>query len=149
MNAVFGFGEEFAWRGFLLRQFEKTHFIKVALIIGFIWGIWHAPIILMGHNYPDYPIFGVFMMIIWCVLLSPVFLYITLQAKSVIAAAIMHGTLNASVGLAIMCIQGGNNLTVGVTGVAGFIVLFFLTFLFFLYDRYISKQHIMSKPISL
>ncbi|MFO8065956.1 MAG: CPBP family intramembrane glutamic endopeptidase, partial [Bacteroidales bacterium] len=48
INAVAGFGEELGWRGFLVRQFENQKFMKAALIIGLVWGIWHSPLILMG-----------------------------------------------------------------------------------------------------
>ncbi len=149
INAVAGFGEELGWRGFLVRQFEKQKFLKVALIIGFVWGIWHSPIILMGHNYPTYPVFGVFMMTAWCILLSPLFLYITLKAKSVIAAAILHGTLNATAGLSIISLQGGSELNIGMTGLAGFITVTLFTLIFFLYDKYLTKEKIMTKIITL
>jgi uncharacterized protein len=148
INAVFGFGEELGWRGFLVRQLEGKSFVKVSLIIGAIWGIWHAPIILFGHNYPDHPVAGVFMMTAWCILLSPMFLYVTLKSGSVIAAAVMHGTLNATVGIAIMMLEGGSDLMVGATGLAGFIALTGVTLLFFLYDRYISKERIMGKAVN-
>jgi membrane protease YdiL (CAAX protease family) len=42
------------------------------------------------------------MMMIRCVLPSPVFLYIRLRTRSAIAAAIAHGTLNAIAGIAVM-----------------------------------------------
>ena len=149
VNALFGFGEELGWRGFLLRQMNNQKFIKASLIIGFVWGLWHFPIILMGHNYPSYPFIGVLMMIVWCVLLSPLFLYITIKAKSVIAAAIMHGTLNATAGIPLMILYGGSELVIGVTGVAGFIALFILTMIFFVYDKFISKENIMLGKIKL
>ncbi len=149
INAIAGFGEELGWRGFLLRQFENQKFFRAALVIGFVWGVWHAPVILMGHNYPTYPVFGVLMMTVWCILLSPLFLYITIKARSVIAAAIMHGTLNATAGLSFMTLEGGNELTVGVTGLAGFITLIIITAAFFAYDKYISKEGIMLKRIDL
>ena len=148
INALAGFGEELGWRGFLVRQFRNMSFMKAALIIGFIWGIWHAPIILMGHNYPQHPEFGVLMMTVWCILLSPLFLYITIKAKSVIAAAIMHGTLNGTAGLAIMLIKGGDDLTVGLTGLAGFIALIIATTGFFVYDRLVSREKIMTGVIA-
>jgi membrane protease YdiL (CAAX protease family) len=123
INAIAGFGEELGWRGFLQKELSKLDFWKSSLIIGIIWGIWHAPIILQGHNYPQHPSIGVIMMIIFTILLSPIFSYVRIKAKSVIAAAIIHGSLNATVGLAIMPIRGGDDLTVGVTGLSGFIVL--------------------------
>jgi membrane protease YdiL (CAAX protease family) len=123
INAVAAFGEELGWRGFLQRELAELGFWKSAGLIGLIWGIWHAPLILQGHNYPEHPVAGVGMMTMWCILLSPVMSYIRLRAKSVIAAAIFHGTLNGTVGLAILLVQGGNDLTVGLTGLAGFVVL--------------------------
>jgi membrane protease YdiL (CAAX protease family) len=123
INAVAAFGEELGWRGLLQRELGPLGFWPSSLLIGLIWGIWHAPLILQGHNYPQHPQLGVALMTIWCMLLAPIFSYIRLKACSVIAAAILHGTLNATYGLSIMLIQGGNDLTVGLTGLAGFIVL--------------------------
>ncbi len=143
INAVAGFGEELGWRGFLVRQFERMKFWKAALIIGFIWGIWHAPIILMGHNYPQHPVAGAFMMTIWCILLSPLFLYITIKSKSVIAASVMHGTINATGALAIISVKGGSDLLTGLTGLAGFIAIGLIVIVFVFYDIYMSKEKIM------
>lgn len=148
VNAIAGFGEELGWRGFLLKQFKDMNFIKASILIGFIWGIWHAPMILMGHNYPDHPVAGVFMMTILCILLSVIFLYITIKSKSVIAAAILHGTMNATNGISIMLIEGGNDLTVGMPGLAGFIALIIAIAVLFVYDRYISKEKIFANKMS-
>ncbi len=148
INAVAGFGEELGWRGFLLREFEEMKFIKASIIMGAIWGIWHAPIILMGHNYPEHPEVGVLMMMIWCILLSPLFNYITIKTKSVIAASVLHGTLNATAGLSIMLIMGGNDLTIGLTGLAGFIALSIFIAFMYIYDYMISKEKIMGKTIA-
>lgn len=123
INALFAFGEEIAWRGFLARELDGLGFWKKSLLIGAVWGVWHAPIILMGHNYPAHPVAGVFMMIAFCTLLSPIFMYLRERSGSVIVAAIAHGTMNAVAGLAIILLVGYNDLLCGLTGVAGFIVL--------------------------
>ena len=52
-----------------------------------------------------------------------------------LAAAIFHGTFNATAGLAILVVKGGNDLTVGVTGLAGFVVLLFADIGLFLFER--------------
>lgn len=148
VNAIAGFGEELGWRGFLLKQFKDMNFMKASILIGFIWGIWHAPMILMGHNYPDHPVAGVFMMTILCILLSIIFIYITIKSKSVIAAAILHGTMNATNGISFMLIEGGNDLTVGMPGAAGFIALIIAIAVLFVYDRYISKEKILVNKMS-
>ncbi|MEA1964000.1 MAG: CPBP family intramembrane glutamic endopeptidase [Candidatus Aerophobetes bacterium] len=142
INAVAGFGEELGWRGFLQREFKYMGFWRASTLIGTIWGVWHIPIILQGHNYPQHPIPGAFMMIVFCLLLAPIFSYIRLKAKSVIAAAIIHGSLNATAGLAIMVVKGGNDLLVGVTGVAGFIILAIINLFIFIFYRFIAKESI-------
>ena len=135
INAVFGFGEELGWRGFLQRELEFLGFWPSSAVIGVIWGVWHAPIILQGHNYPQHPLVGVAMMTVFTLLLAPIFGYIRLRAKSVIAAAIAHGSLNATAGLAIMVLEGGSDLTTGATGLAGFIVLALLNIGIFFHQR--------------
>jgi len=148
INALAAFGEETGWRGFLLKNLRDMRFFKAALIIGFIWGIWHAPLILMGHNYPQHPQIGVFMMIVLCILLTPIMQYLTIKSKSVIAAAIAHGTFNAIAAVSIMTVSGGNDLITGITGIAGFITLFIFILAIFVYDYFISKEKIMLNKIS-
>lgn len=148
INALAGFGEEFGWRGFLLNAFKEMKFFKASVIIGFIWGIWHAPLVLMGHNYPQHPQIGVLMTVLLCILITPLLLFVTIKSKSVIAAAIMHGTMNALAGISIMAISGGNDLTSGIAGLAGFITLALFLIVLFLYDYYISKDKILINRIS-
>lgn len=74
------------------------------------------------------------MMILWCMLLAPLFGYIRLRAGSVIAPSIMHGSLNASLGLSTMYVRGGSELTVGLPGLAGFIVLLIINILLYFRD---------------
>ncbi|MDD5042029.1 MAG: CPBP family intramembrane metalloprotease [Candidatus Peribacteraceae bacterium] len=123
VNAVAAFGEEAGWRGYLLRLLLPLGFWKSSLIIGTVWGLWHAPLILLGHNYPQHPVAGVAMMTLWTILLTPLMNYITLRAKSVLAAAVFHGTLNGTLGLALLYVRGGSDLTVGGTGLAGMLAL--------------------------
>jgi len=148
INGLAAFGEELGWRGFLLYQFRKMSFAKASILIGAIWGIWHAPLILMGHNYPNHPYFGVLMMVFLCLLLTPILIYFTIKAKSVIAAAILHGTMNATVTISILPISGGNDLLVGVPGLAGMIVLILTIILIFIFDQYFSKDKIMTNIIN-
>lgn len=123
INALLAFGEEAAWRGFLYRCFSGIGFWKKSLIIGAIWGLWHAPLILMGHNYPDHPVAGVFMMTAFCMLLSPLMVFIREKSGSVVVAAIAHGTMNAVAALPMLFVAEYNDLICAPTGVAAFLVL--------------------------
>lgn len=148
INAVAAFGEEAGWRGFLMHEYRDRRFIDATLRIGLLWGAWHAPIIAMGHNYPEHPIIGIFMMTVWCVLLSFIFGYLRIKSKSVVASAILHGTLNAGAGLALLYIIGGNDLTVGMTGLSGFAALLIIIGIIFVYDIFISKERIFFSVMS-
>ena len=147
INAVFAFGEEIGWRGYLVKLFEGQSFIRTSIITGGIWGLWHAPIILNGHNYPQHPVAGVFMMTIMCIMLTPVLLYFRKKSGSVIVPAVMHGTFNGVVGLSNIFILPANDLLIGGPGLAGILVLFGTDIIIFLYDRYISKERIFTSLI--
>ncbi len=142
VNALAGLGEELGWRGLLQKELGFLGFWRSSAIIGLVWGIWHAPLILQGHNYPQHRFAGVFMMTVWCMLLSPIFSYVRLKAKSVIAAAIIHGSLNGTYGLSLIAIKGGSDLTVGATGLAGFIVLGAVNIVLLCYDRVLAPDPI-------
>ena len=144
INAVFAFGEEIAWRGFLMKEFKGKKFLSAALWIGVIWGFWHAPLILNGHNYPQYPFAGVFMMVILCLLLTVMLMYFRKKSGSVIVAAIMHGTTNAVAGVTAIVVTPANDLLYGAAGLAGMIVLLVVDICLYLYDRFISKENIFA-----
>ena len=147
LNAVFGFGEEIAWRGFLMKEFKGRKLLTAALWIGIIWGFWHAPIILNGHNYPQHPAAGVFMMVAMCLLLTPILMYFRQKSGSVIVPAIMHGTFNAVVGITNLMVTPANDLLYGGPGLAGMIVLLIVNIALFLVDRYLLKDNIYTTTL--
>lgn len=142
VNALFAFGEEYGWRNYMVSALKGTGFWKKALFIGLVWGIWHMPLILLGHNYPQHPVLGVGMMCLFCLLAGTVELYLVLKSGSVFPAAIFHGTFNAICGLVLMLVEGGNDLTIGMTGAAGLITLGLAVIAITLYDRHVSKDWI-------
>ena len=123
INALAAFGEELGWRGFLHVRLAHLGFWRRSVVVGVAWGAWHAPVILLGHNYPDHPVVGVFMMIVFTILLSAPFELVRERGGSVLAASVLHGSINASAGLAVLFLRGGSDLLVGLTGLAGFLVL--------------------------
>lgn len=143
INTFFALGEEFGWRGFLLKSLENKKFFVKTLIIGFIWGIWHFPVVIQGHNYPKNPVFGILMMVIWCILLTPFFNYVTVKTNSFFPAAIMHGTINSSAGYSILYLKGGNDLLIGMTGISGFMVLLIFNIMLCLYDKFFAKEKVI------
>lgn len=97
--SFYTFGEEFGWRAYLYPKLEKLTGTTGAVIIGgIIWGIWHAPLTIGGHNfgtdYCGYPWLGIFMMCIYCIAIGCALLWITKKTKSIYPAAIAHSVNN-------------------------------------------------------
>ena len=59
---VAAFGEELGWRGFLTTALAPLGFWPSALIIGILWGLWHAPMILLGYNFMRPDVTGLLLM---------------------------------------------------------------------------------------
>lgn len=147
INALFAFGEEYGWRNYLVDALRERKFVFASVFIGIVWGLWHFPLILLGHNYPQHNVAGVFTMVIFCVLASFIETYFVLKAKSVYPAAIFHGTINAVAGLNMILIKGGNDLLNGITGLSGFVVFAIIVMIIFVFDKYILKDNIFGRTI--
>ena len=115
INVVFALGEELGWRGFLLPHLLPLGQWKAILISGVIWGVWHAPAIVQGLNYPGYPVAGIFMMVVFCVLLATILSWLYLNTKSPWICALCHGAVNATAGLPILFFKPGFNMAFGGT----------------------------------
>ena len=150
INGLFAFGEEVGWRGYLLKQFEGRSFLGTAVVIGIIWGLWHAPLILMGHNYPQHPQWGVLMMVVVCILMSFIIQYFRVKSGSVIVAAIMHGTCNGVAGLTMifLSLDKYNDLIDGACGLAGILAMLVVALAIFLLDRYVTRDRICTSPLT-
>lgn len=128
MNVITCFGEEWGWRGYLLPKISK-HFspIPTMLITGVIWGLWHAPLTIIGHNYgtdyPGYPFAGIAMMCLFCVIMGIFLSYVTLKTNSCIPAILGHGAINGIAAIGIYLTRDGGNAFVGPapTGIIGMI----------------------------
>jgi len=126
INIIPTMGEELGWRGYLLPRLRVVFTDRVALIItGVIWGLWHTPVIVMGHNYGTeyigYPWLGILGMTIFCVVLGIIEGYITIKLESAFPAAMIHSTVNAGAALPICLVKGSYNTLLGpaITGLVG------------------------------
>ena len=149
INAIAAFGEEYGWRNYLVGALREVKFWEAALFIGVVWGVWHFPLILMGHNYPNEPYWGVLLMVVFCVLAGVIELYFVLKTKSMIVAAVIHGTINALAGMTIYFTLGGNDFLNGMTGLAGFIVMVVTVICIWIYDKHIAKEGVFSKTLAI
>jgi membrane protease YdiL (CAAX protease family) len=91
------FGEELGWRGYLQKEWASTNSLFGFLMIGVIWGWWHLPGILLGHNYPDYPILGGIVLMPMVTILFSIAFGVAFNKQRVIwVPVIFHGAVNIS-----------------------------------------------------
>ncbi|MFC1976036.1 CPBP family intramembrane glutamic endopeptidase [Chloroflexota bacterium] len=114
-NTLFAMGEELGWRGFLLPKLLPLGQWKAILISNIIWGLWHAPVIVQGLNYPGYPIAGIFMMVVFTLLLGTIFSWLYLNTKSPWTPALAHGSVNAIAGVPVLFLIPGFDMALGGT----------------------------------
>ncbi len=149
INALAALGEELGWRGLLLSELAPLGFWKVSILTGSIWGIWHAPIILQGHNFPEAPFVGVLVMTVATIAMAPIYTYLTVRAQSVLAATFFHGSFNAVGSLSLVYLAGAGNLLVSPVGVAGIGAAVLLTVVCVIHDRTIAGEEITTgRPLS-
>ena len=128
LNFVTCFGEEWGWRGYLLPKFAK-HFstVPTLLITGIIWGLWHAPLTIIGHNYGlgywGFPFTGIAMMCLFCITLGIFLSFVTLKTGSCIPAILGHGAINGIAAIGMYFTFDGGNPFIGPapTGIIGMI----------------------------
>lgn len=104
MALLIAFGEEYGWRGYLQGELTKMGKVRGVLLVGVIWGLWHAPVILMGHNYPGHPLLGVVLMTLYTIALAFVFGFAVLKSGSVWLAAFLHGLNNQVVAFLVLMV---------------------------------------------
>jgi membrane protease YdiL (CAAX protease family) len=110
VNSLFTFGEEFGWRGYLLPKLLPLGWRPAVLLSGVIWGVWHWPVIAMGHNYgvgyPGAPWTGLLAMTWFTVVVGAFLAWVTVRAGSVWPAVIGHAALNGIGGLGLLLVAG-------------------------------------------
>jgi membrane protease YdiL (CAAX protease family) len=144
INAVAALGEELGWRGLLLRELSPLGFWRLSLLTSVVWGVWHAPLIVQGHNFPDAPFVGIAVMTGWTVAASPLFTYLTVRASSVLAPTLLHGSFNAVASLSLVYLTGAGNLLLAPVGAAGVGAALFATGLCVVHDRYLASERLTS-----
>lgn len=93
------FGEEFGWRGYMNQKMEPLLGTTGTVVVGgIIWGLWHAELTVVGHNfgteYDGFPYLGILVMCIICTFMGMGLMWVTKKTGSIYPAAIMHASNN-------------------------------------------------------
>ncbi len=101
-GCLFGFGEEFGWRGYLTPQLEKLLPLPAVLpVTGIVWGCWHGLLIAAGAYYTredgkDFWL-ALGLMCLYGIGLSVFATAVTKSTGSVIAASLFRAGLEKTV----------------------------------------------------
>ncbi|MBM3137913.1 MAG: CPBP family intramembrane metalloprotease [Chloroflexi bacterium] len=119
LNFIATFGEEFGWRAYLLPKLRSLGDRKALILSGLIWGVWHWPVIAMGHNYgldyPGFPWLGLLAMVWFCVSGGVFIGWLALKSESVWPAVIAHGALNGIAAISMFFVKPPVSMLLGPT----------------------------------
>ncbi len=118
LNLIPAFGEELGWRGYLTPHLaSRMPAWAAGLVSGAIWGLWHAPMIALGHNYgvgyTGYPWTGILLMTLFCICFGMFLTWLTFRTGSAIPAGLAHGGLNAVASVGLLVCPTGYNALIG------------------------------------
>lgn len=120
ITSLFTFGEEFGWTGYLLVRLLPMGRWRAAVTYGVIWGLWHAPIIAGGFNYPGYPVLGPMLMCVLTIAFALTQTALRLRYRSVLLTSFFHASINThGLGVIPMLVIGVSPVLGGVTGAVG------------------------------
>lgn len=127
INPLAALGEEIGWRGWLHTALLPLGQVRAVVLTGVIWGLWHAPVMLLGYNYPLLPGWlAMFVFVVPCVLLSAVLGWLRTVSGSTIPAAYGHGAFNGLAGVVIIALPAAgvdaNGAIYGMFGAVGMVV---------------------------
>jgi membrane protease YdiL (CAAX protease family) len=118
-------GEEFGWRSYLQLRLLGERPLLAALATGLIWGLWHAPAILLGYEHYTNVVVGLFTFPFLTVLLSIIFGWLRLRTGSIWSASLGHAAFNSIGGAfsGLLFLGGADFALVGSNGILAWIPL--------------------------
>ena len=89
-------GEEIGWRGFLVPELANVmSFTRVSLVSGFIWAVWHSPLLLFAdYNVSTNRCYSLVCSSITCISVSFIIAWMRLKSGSIWPAALVHASHN-------------------------------------------------------
>ncbi len=129
INAALALGEETGWRGLMYIVLTPRYGLALASIVtGITWGLWHADLILyLKYSLPHHPdILGVAVYTCFTTACSFILYMLRHYSSSILAPAVMHGTLNALGTLMMFTYPGLDEiygLPVGLASIVALIII--------------------------
>ena len=116
------FGEEWGWRGYMMPKLTELMGRPAAIIVGgILWGLWHAPLTISGHNfgvdYEFFPWLGIAIMCVFCTFMNAFLTLLTEKTKSIYPASFCHMINNNCGGIIFISLFGSETMIEKITAV--------------------------------
>lgn len=146
ISSLTAFGEEVAWRGYVLRELRTLSFWRATMIAAAMQGIWHVPFVFEGFYHQGHHVLGSLVLLVEIALQSILMTYVSVRARSVIAATMMHGTAGVFGG--VVALYGGTSTWVQwVSSFTTMAALSCIIALLVLHDRFVAERSILGDTI--
>ena len=136
-SIFFGGLEEIGWRGFLQEYFMgKVNLVALAVLIGIIWGLWHAPLFYIeevSHYSSDF-----FPFMLGAIMFSTYLTWLYAKTNSIVLVVCFHAAINASGSIGLGLLFENTLLAYGI--IIGFMMIGVLMLIQYEKSQKISKK---------
>jgi membrane protease YdiL (CAAX protease family) len=114
MNCLLTLGEEFGWRGHLLVRLTPLGGPVAAVLVGVVWGLWHAPLIALdGYEFGIRAWWAAPFFCLFTVPLAVILAWLRFRSGSVWPGVLLHAMVNAVAGFSALALSAPDSRLIG------------------------------------
>ncbi len=143
VTGVLVFGEELGWRGYLHTHLMRARIPEPILVTGFIWSVWHWPLILFANHSPSsMPWLSILLFTICMMSFSVILGWLREYSKSVFPCALAHAVHKTWVQIISPEFYVAGPLDPFFGGESGFVLaILYLIIAIYLYRKHIAASN--------
>lgn len=150
IGTMFALGEEIGWRGYMLPRLLSRGAVPAMLLVGFLHGVWHLPLMLTTDYYHNSgnPLFIVPLFLITLVLAGVFYGFLRLWTGSIWPVAIAHAAANMAWEIMNEMVQTKSPLVLEYAGgESGVIMIAGLLCFNYVILRYMQSDRFKAEPL--
>ena len=128
-------GQELMFRGYAWEKLKGLGFWKASWILGLMTGVWMAPLMFIGMEYPGSHVLAISLKVVYSILLSPILVYIRIMTRGIVASAFFFGLVHHLSNLFPFLFESRQHFYLGMQGLTGLFSLVFVNLILFLKIR--------------
>ena len=139
VNLLVALMTELGWRGLLFREIPGGFWAR-SLGIGLFEAAWMVPVVALGLHFAEHPSTGALTAAAWCLVASPVLVYLRVRGDSVLPVAAFRGVMLALALAATDLAWGAEDWQRPFYGVSGVVGMGALLLGCMLHDRFVAAE---------